>query len=86
MSTLKIIALLSLALDFILIVAYIELNSIKRYYKRQFEFRPRAFVYVEKYSWQRKFVDLLLLRRPVAIKQPFKMVKVNERKRIRTEN
>jgi hypothetical protein len=86
MSTIKIIALASFAVDLILIVAYIELNAVKCWYKKQFESKAHAFRYIEKYSWQRRFVDLLLLRRPVTIKQPFKMVKLDDRKRIRTEN
>lgn len=77
MSTVKVIVLVLFALDLILIIAYIELNAVKRYYKRQFESKPHAYVYVEKYSWQRRIVDLMLLSGPVAIKQTSKVIKLN---------
>jgi hypothetical protein len=74
MSTAQIFVFASIALDLILIIAYLELFAIKRWYQKQFQSKPRAYKYVEKYSWQRRLVDLLLLRRPVSIKQPFKLI------------
>lgn len=86
MSIIKIIALCAIAFDLVLIAAYIEMHTIMLWYKKQFNQKPHPFRYVEKISWQRRLVNILLLRKPVAIKQPFKHAKMNEEKRFsRTE-
>lgn len=85
-TTTQLIVGASIALDLILIVAYIELHAVMHWYKKQFNAGARAYRYVEKISWQRKLVNTLLLRRPVAIKQPFKLIKLNDGKHcVRTE-
>jgi hypothetical protein len=85
MSTTQIFVFLSVALDLLLIIAYIELHAVAMWYKKQFNSKPHAFRYIEKYSWQRRLVNFLLLRKPVAIKQPFKLIGVKGKKLIRTE-
>jgi hypothetical protein len=86
MPNLKIIVAFSIFIDAILIVAYIELHAIMLWYKKQFNSKPRAYHFVEKQSWQRRLINILLLRKPVSTKQPFKPTKLNEEKIfVRTE-
>jgi hypothetical protein len=87
MIAIKIAAFICIAIDLILIVAYIEVHRTMQWYKRQFLGQPRTmYRLIPKISWQQRLVNIILLRKPVSIKRPFKTFKVdsNEELNIRT--
>jgi hypothetical protein len=59
----KIIAFFAVAVDLMLIGAYIEVHSQMLWYKKQFEKRPTVYRMIPKRSWQQKIINFLLLRK-----------------------
>jgi hypothetical protein len=62
-SLIKIICFFAIAIDFMLIGAYVEVHNQMLWYKKQFEKRPSIYRLVPKKSFQQRIINFLLLRK-----------------------